>query len=136
MATGRFWTRSRWTRIQIHFQEKDPDSNPDPRVQFYKTRIQIRGYCGSSIGSGSKTALTCFFALKPCYTPIYSFHYIKLHQFHNLIVELGFAFGGKMWFGGKIVELWFMFWGKFMKLIKFALVKRINRCTTRHRLCN
>ena len=39
--------------------------------------------------------------LKPCCTPIYSFHQIKLHQFHNLIVEenwkkkLGFEFGGR-----------------------------------------
>ena len=60
MVTGRIWTGSRWTRIQISFQEQDPDPDPDPRVQFCKTQIRIRGYCGSSTGSGSKTGLTCF----------------------------------------------------------------------------
>ena len=49
MATGRIWTGSRWTRIQIRFLDLDSDS--DPRVQFCRTQIRIRGYCGSSTGS-------------------------------------------------------------------------------------
>ena len=41
-----------------------------------------------------------------------------------------------MWFWGNMVKLGFMFWGKFMKLMQFDLVKRINRCTTKFKLCN
>ena len=32
IATGRIWTWSKWTQIQIHFHEQDPDLNPDPQV--------------------------------------------------------------------------------------------------------
>ena len=61
MATGRIWTGSRWTRIQLHVLEQDPDPDLDPLVQFCKTQIRIRGYCGSSTGSRSKTGPVLIF---------------------------------------------------------------------------